>query len=131
MANGTLERILYLEDEPDIQTIAQLALETIGQFTVEACSSGAEAIEKAENFAPDLMLLDVMLPDMDGPTTLSELRKLSRTAETPAVFMTAKVQSQEVEAFKAMGALDVIAKPFNPATLADQLKDIWNNRDQQ
>ncbi len=120
-----LNRILYVEDEPDIQTIGKLALETVGGFTVEVCSSGQEAIERAEGFAPDLILLDVMMPGMDGPSTLQALREQQRIADTPVIFITAKVQAQEIEEFKAMGAMDVIAKPFDPMTLSETIKEIW------
>lgn len=124
----SLQRILYVEDDPDIQQIAMMVLDTIAGFTVRACSSGREAVATAVSFQPDLMLLDVMMPGMDGPETLRELRKFSELAQTPAVFMTAKVQPQEVQEYLAMGALAVIAKPFDPMTLADELRSIWLKR---
>lgn len=120
-----LTRILYVEDEPDIQMVARLALETLGGFTLEICSSGKEALEKINAFQPQLMLLDVMMPGMDGPTTLGELRKLAPFASTPAIFMTAKVQPSEVAGYKAIGAVDVIPKPFDPMTLSTQVQAIW------
>ena len=120
-----LERILYVEDDPDIQTIAMMVLETISGYDVTACSSGKDAIAAAQNFTPDLILLDVMMPGMDGPETLSELRKLSGFESIPAVFMTAKVQPQEVEGYLHLGAVGVIAKPFDPMTLAEELEKIW------
>ena len=125
MSSTELNRILYVEDEPDIQAVARLALETVGGFIVEVCNSGEEALNKAPQFMPELILLDVMMPGMDGPSTLTALRKQETTATTPVVFMTAKVQPQEVEQYKQMGALDVIAKPFDPMTLADSIKSIW------
>lgn len=109
-----LQRILYVEDEADIRAVAQLALEAVGGFKVKTCASGEEALREAEAFAPDLLLLDVMMPGMDGPTTLKSLWKISSLAEVPAVFMTAKVQPTEINYFKSLGALDVIAKPFDP-----------------
>ena len=120
-----LTRILYVEDEPDIQMVARLALETLGGFTLEICSSGKEALDKISAFQPQLMLLDVMMPGMDGPTTLGELRKLPQFSTTPAVFMTAKVQTSEVAGYKAIGAVDVIPKPFDPMTLSTQVQAIW------
>lgn len=120
-----LTRILYVEDEPDIQMVARLALETLGGFTLEICSSGKEALEKIGAFQPQLMLLDVMMPGMDGPTTLGELRKLAPFTSTPAIFMTAKVQPSEVAGYKAIGAADVIPKPFDPMTLSTQVQAIW------
>jgi two-component system, OmpR family, response regulator len=120
-----LQRILYVEDEPDIQTIAQIALESIGGFTVEICPTGRDAIARAPAFAPDLLLLDVMMPGMDGPTTLAALRNLQQTANTPAIFMTAKAQPHEIRRFLDLGALDVITKPFDPMTLSDSIREIW------
>jgi two-component system OmpR family response regulator len=125
MARTGLRRILCVEDEPDIQMVARLALEEIGGFKVEVCGSGAEAVERAPKLKPDLILLDVMMPDMDGPTTLEALRKLPEVAETPVIFMTAKVQAHEVVRYKELGALGVIAKPFDPMTLPETLKRMW------
>lgn len=125
MGTKKLQRILYVEDEPDIQAVAQIALESVGGFTLKTCSSGTEAIAAATDFNPDLILLDVMMPGMDGPTTLVELRKLPSTASTPAMFMTAKVQPQEIEYFKSLGALDVVTKPFDPMSLSSHIQDIW------
>ena len=121
-----LNRIIYAEDEPDIQEVALMALDDIGGFKVEACNSGQEMLDKAIAFKPDLILLDVMMPNLDGPATLAQLRKLPELVNTPAAFMTAKVQPKEVEHFLALGAIGVIPKPFDPMTLADQIRDIWN-----
>lgn len=123
-----LERILMVEDEPDIQTVARLALETVGGFTVAACDSGEQALAMAPAFGPDLILLDVMMPGMDGPSTLTALRRIPALQSVPVVFMTAKVQPQEVESFMGLGAEAVIAKPFDPMALADQVRAIWSNR---
>lgn len=123
-----LNRILMVDDEPDIRIVAHLSLTAVGGFSVELCSSGQEAIQKAEAFAPDLILLDVMMPGMDGPTTLGKLRGLPALEHTPVIFMTAKVQPQEVARLKATGALDVLAKPFDPMTLPDSLRRIWSAR---
>ena len=109
----------------DIQTVTRFALESVGGFEVSVCSSGFEALEIAPTLKPDLILLDVMMPDMDGPTTLDRLRNLPATATVPVVFMTAKVQPHEVAAYRELGAKDVIAKPFDPATLADTVRQIW------
>ncbi|HHH48541.1 MAG TPA: response regulator [Gammaproteobacteria bacterium] len=125
MNSNELERILFVEDEADIQAVAQVALEAVGGFTVRICSSGEEALRVAEAFAPQLILSDVMMPDMDGPATLIALRRLPALADTPAIFMTARVLPQEVEQLRACGAMAVIAKPFDPMTLAQQIKDIW------
>jgi diguanylate cyclase (GGDEF)-like protein len=118
-------RILYVEDEPDIRQVAQMALEGVGGFTVHACSSGAEALSVLPQFKPDLILLDVMMPGIDGPTTLARLRELPGAEGIPAVFMTAKVQPHEIAELKAIGALDVIPKPFDPMTLSQTVGSIW------
>ncbi len=124
----TLQKILYVEDEADIREIAQLALGLVGGYELLICSSGQDALAKASAFAPDLLLLDVMMPDMDGPTTLTKLREFPSLTRTPAVFMTAKVQPSEVASLRNCGALEVIAKPFDPMTLATQLRLIWDAR---
>jgi two-component system, OmpR family, response regulator len=124
---NTLQRILYVEDEVDIQAVAKLALEMVGGFTVKICSSGEEAMKEAVAFAPDMILLDVMMPGMDGPGTLAALRTLPSLATVPVAFMTAKVQPQEVAHYKSLGARDVIAKPFDPMTLADKVRAIWKS----
>ena len=120
-----MQRILYVEDEPDIQAVAKLALEQVGRFTLEVCSSGQEALDKAEKFAPHLMLLDVMMPEMDGPTTLKKLRGIAGLEAIPAIFMTARVQPHELQEYMDMGVADVIAKPFDPMMLSNQIRDIW------
>ena len=122
---STLQRILYVEDEPDIQAVAKLALEMVGGFNVKICSSGEEAVREAEAFAPDMILLDVMMPGMDGPSTLKALRTLPALADIPVAFMTAKVQPAEVALYRTLGARDVIAKPFDPMALASQVRAIW------
>ncbi len=120
-----LQRILMVDDDSDIRTVAQISLTAVGGFTVEVCGSGPEALERAPAFGPDLILLDVMMPGMDGPTTLRRLREIPALAQTPVIFMTAKVQPQEVVQLKACGAMDVLAKPFDPMALPDSLRRIW------
>ena len=120
-----LTRILFVEDEQDIQMVARLALEALGGYTVEICSSGDVALHRAPGFQPQLFLLDVMMPGMDGPSTLKMLRALPQFAYTPVIFMTAKVQPGEVVGYKKLGAVDVIPKPFDPIILASRVQDIW------
>lgn len=122
-----LERIMLIEDDPDIQAVGQLALEAVGGFTVQVCGSGQEAIKRAPTFAPDLILLDVMMPGMDGPSTLAALRAQSATAAIPVMFMTAKVQPHEIAHYKELGAVEVISKPFDPMTLSDSIRTIWES----
>ena len=128
MADEELKKIMIVEDALDIQMVARIALEKKGGFTVAVCSSGKEALEKAEEFQPDLILLDVMMPGMDGPTTLTSLRDIPSVAQTPVIFMTAKVQPQEVARYIDLGAINVIAKPFDPMSLADTIKTMWSNK---
>lgn len=125
MNESALRKILYVEDEPDIQTIARLALQDIGGFDMQICTTGGEALDVAEAYGPDLIILDVMMPGMDGPTTLTELRKKPALRDVPALFMTAKVQPQELEQLRSQGAEEVIAKPFDPMTLAETVREIW------
>lgn len=121
-----LRTILYVEDDPDIQEVVTMSLEMVGGYQVTVASSGREALLLVDDSTPDLILLDVMMPDMDGPTTLGHLRTRPELAHTPIVFITAKVQATEIEYFKSLGAVDVIAKPFDPVTLAAQVQAIWD-----
>jgi len=122
----SLTQILLVEDEPDIQLVARLALENVGGFKVRVCSSGLEALAVAPELQPDLILLDVLMPDLDGPATLVELRKIPTLRSTPVIFLTAKVQAHEVQHYRAIGAVDVIAKPFDPMSLAENVRKIWH-----
>lgn len=117
--------VLYVEDDEDIRDIAEMALEG-EDFVLLSCSCGDDALEKAALSHPDLLLLDVMMPDMDGPTTLRHLRDMPHLANTPAIFMTAKVQPSEVQAYRDCGAIGVISKPFDPMSLADDIKNLMS-----
>ncbi|HEY0844691.1 MAG TPA: response regulator [Noviherbaspirillum sp.] len=129
MGRPPLTHILYVEDDPDIRIIAQLALESVGGFQLRICSSGQEALDTvAAGYAPDLVLLDVMMPSMDGPSTLAALRRLAPTAGTPAIFMTAKVQAAEIAHYRSLGAIGVVAKPFDPMRLAQQVRELWEQQ---
>jgi len=116
-------RILHVDDEPDIREVVDMSLALNPDFEVRACSSGAEAIQTAAEWLPYLILLDVMMPGMDGPTTLTELRKNPQTSKIAVIFMTARAQTSEVEQFISLGAEGVISKPFDPMTLAMQVQD--------
>jgi len=124
-ANSELQRILLVEDDPDIQLVAKLSLVDIGGFLVEICGSGQQALEKVGEFLPQLILLDVMMPGMDGISTLRELRLLPSVAHAPVVFMTAKAQPDEVAEYRRIGAVDVIVKPFDPLELSAEVEAIW------
>lgn len=121
-------RILYVEDEPDIREVTRLALEFSGRFDVRICESGSQALHEAAVFGPDLILLDVMMPGMDGLTLMNHLRGVTRTQDTPVVFMTAKVQTSEVSRYLDLGAAGVIPKPFDPRTLGDRVIEILATR---
>jgi len=120
-----LNKILYAEDEPDIREIATLALEAFGGFEVVTCPSGETVVDIALTFKPELILLDVMMPGMDGPATLSVLKAHELLKEIPVIFLTAKILPAEIERFKVLGAIDVISKPFDPMKLAEQVTEIW------
>jgi len=128
MSLQKLEKVLCVEDEEDIRKVQAIALADLGGFKVLTCASGAEAIQEAPAFGPQLILLDVMMPGMDGPTTLKSLRTISGLEQTPVIFVTAKVQPDEIDYYLELGALEVISKPFDPMTLASQLRQIWELR---
>jgi CheY-like chemotaxis protein len=111
-------RILHVDDEPDIREVVDISLGLNPEFEVRACSTGEEAITAAAEWSPILILLDVMMPGMDGPTTLAHLRKNPKTSDIPVLFMTARAQTREVEHIISLGAQGVISKPFDPMTLA-------------
>lgn len=121
-------RILHVDDDDDIRAIAMIALETVGGLDVAQAASGEEALTMIEDFQPDLLLLDVMMPGMTGDILLGKIRQKSNFAEVPTIFMTAKAQSGDVAHLLKLGVLDVIVKPFDPMTLADQITAIWENR---
>ncbi|MCF6780436.1 response regulator [Stutzerimonas stutzeri] len=120
-----LKRILHVEDDPSIQAVAKVALEAIGGFQVLSCASGQQAVEEVEQFAPQFILLDVMMPGMGGPETLAKLGQRVDLSTIPVAFMTAKVQPGEIENLRKLGAQDVIIKPFDPMRLASQIQAIW------
>lgn len=117
--------VLLVEDDPDIQLITRLILEKKGLFHVRGSSNGLEALALLREFRPDLILLDVMMPGMDGISTMQALQAAPEGyAQIPVVFMTAKVQPAEVELYYTLGATDVIAKPFEPFALIERLQRI-------
>jgi two-component system, OmpR family, response regulator len=120
-----LKRILYVDDEPDILAVTTMTLTALGDYEVEACSSGPEALGKVEAYQPDLIMLDVMMPEMSGPQTLEALSAMSAAAHIPVLFITASAQPKEVERLRGLGAIDVIVKPYDPEKLCDQVADIW------
>lgn len=115
-------RLLYVDDEPDIREIAGLSLGLDPGLEVKLCSNGEEALGAVEAWRPDAILLDVMMPGLDGPATLQRLRALPAGSGLPVIFVTARAQSSEVRRFLALGAVGVISKPFDPMTLAAQTR---------
>jgi CheY-like chemotaxis protein len=122
-----LQKVMLVDDNSDIRAIVKLALEKVGGLTVCACESGPEALEKLAEFKPQLVLLDVMMPDMDGPTVFKRIREQTGMADIAIVFLTAKATNREIQTLLALGPLDVIVKPFDPITLHEQVKALWAN----
>jgi CheY-like chemotaxis protein len=118
----TAIRILHVDDEPDIREVVELSLGLDPIFVLQSCGSGKEALAVAAQWQPDFILLDVMMPVMDGPATLAQLRQNARTAGIPVIFMTARAQAREVDRFRSLGAVGVIPKPFDPMTLAASVR---------
>jgi len=125
MKRNSLQQILYVDDEPDIREIVQMALGLVPTLTVTVAESGMRALQSMLTNKPDLVLLDVMMPNMDGPTTLQQMRASPQLQAIPVIFMTAKAMPQEVARFRALGAAAVIAKPFDPMLLAEHVFAIW------
>ena len=115
-------RLLHVDDEPDIREIVQISLSLDPEMETRSCGSGQEALDVIQVWTPDVILLDVMMPIMDGPTTFARLRENPQTANIPVVFMTARAQPRELDRLLAMGAVDVIPKPFDPMGLAARLR---------
>ena len=124
---NVLKKILYVEDQKDIQLVTQYALESIAKFDMKTCSNGKEALDAIHAYAPDLVLLDVMMPIMDGPTTLENIRKQEKFSKIPIIFMTAKILPNEVSELMELGATGVITKPFDPVTLGELVREIYNS----
>jgi len=125
----SLQRILLADDEPDILEVSKIALETVGGFEVEVCSSGAELLQLLPDFRPDLIIMDVLMPDMAGPEVLSRVRQLPDYSGIPVIFLTGVANGIELKALRDSGAADVILKPFDPMTLADRVDGIWDSVD--
>ena len=117
-------RVLVIDDEEDVRFVAQLSLGRVGGMTVLEATSGEEGVARARADQPDFILLDMMMPGMDGAATFRALRAGPDTAEIPVVFLTAKAMSGEVQRLKELGAKGVVLKPFDPMTLADEIRAI-------
>jgi len=120
-----LNRICYVEDDEDIQRIVRMTLERVGKMTVEVVGDPTMAIEAMTAFRPDLVMLDWMMPKMDGPTLFRQMKLRPETSSLPVVFITAKASPHDLEELLRLGAAGAISKPFSPKDLPDQLRAIW------
>ena len=120
-----LNKICYVEDDEDIQRIVRLSLEKIGKMTVEVVGDPMVAIERIIAFKPDMVMLDWMMPIMDGPTLFRQMKARPETKDLPVVFITAKAAQRDLDELMALGAVGAISKPFSPKDLPDQLRALW------
>ncbi len=120
-----LNRVCYVEDDEDIQRIVRMSLERVGKMTVEVVGDPMQAIERIKAFKPEIVMLDWMMPGMDGPTLFRKMREVPETRDVPVVFITARASQRELDELRAMGAAGVLSKPFSPKDLPEQLRAIW------
>ncbi|HZQ71413.1 MAG TPA: response regulator [Burkholderiales bacterium] len=125
MPDRPLNRVCYVEDDEDIQRIVRMSLERIGKMTVEVVGDPLVAIDAMTRFAPDLVMLDWMMPGLDGPALFRKMKEQPETSAYPVVFITAKASPKELEELMRLGAAGAISKPFSPKDLPDQLREIW------
>ena len=121
-----LNHILYVEDDDDIRELVRISLEEVAGYKVDICSSGQQAIDICDKIFPQMVILDVMMPDIDGLAVLKHYRNLPKFKNTPFVFMTAKIQSQEIRQYESLGISGIISKPFDPARLGERVEEIWD-----
>lgn len=117
-------KILHVEDDKDVQEIAKIALQMSGEFELKQCLSALEALAIADEYRADILLLDVMMPEMTGDSLLAKLREMPHYVNTPAIFMTARAHDSEVDALKKAGGIAVIVKPFDPLTLGEKILSV-------
>ena len=125
MPERALNRVCYVEDDEDIQRIVRMSLERIGKMTVSVVSDPTKAIDAIVAFKPDLVMLDWMMPAMDGPTLYKHMKANPQTSALPVVFITAKAAQRDLDELVSLGAAGTISKPFSPKDLPDQLRAIW------
>lgn len=126
-----LRRILLADDEPDIREVSRIALEMVGGCEVEVCSSGFEVLRKVAEFEPDMIVIDVMMPDKGGLEVLEELRQDPRHKDLPIVFLTGVALDSDIQDLRRSGVVEVIRKPFDPMNLANQVAIIWSEIHEQ
>lgn len=120
-----LKRILYAEDETDVQKVVRLIIRSMSDYDLKICDNGKLLLECVEDYNPDLILLDVMMPEMDGPTTYQNLQLNEKTKNIPVIFITAKAQIHEIETLKNAGVMGIITKPFVPMMLCSDIQKLW------
>lgn len=121
---NTIHSVLLVDDDQNIRFVAQMSLEGLTKWEIVLAESGEDALKKVSEKRPDIILLDMMMPGMDGPTTFAKLKEKPELASVPVIFMTAKVQTHEIESYRQLGAAGVITKPFDPMKLADEIRQI-------
>jgi two-component system OmpR family response regulator len=126
LGRNILSRILLADDEPDILEISRIALETVGGFSVEVCSSGDALLRRLPEFKPDLVIIDFLMPDMAGVELLRAVRLVPGYEAIPVVFLTGVIRGDDLETLRASEAAEVVLKPFDPMTLADRINGIWD-----
>jgi len=127
MPETALQRVSYVEDDEDIQRIVRMSLERIGKITVQVVSDPMLAIESIKAFRPELVMLDWMMPGMDGPTLFRKMKETPEVSDLPVVFITAKASQKELDELRNLGAVGTISKPFSPKDLPEQLRAIWKS----
>ncbi len=127
MSKNPLQHVLYVDDEPDMRMLVQMTLENMGGIKVTVCDSGLHALEAAHDTQPQMIVLDAMMPDMDGPSILKEIQGDPKIAAIPVIFLTAKTDPEAISALKAAGAKGVINKPFDLVALPDQIRKLWES----
>jgi two-component system OmpR family response regulator len=125
VAHSALKQLLYVDDDPDIRAIVRIALGHVA--SIRMAESGERALQLVNESKPDLVLMDVMMPGLDGPSTMKRIREQSRFAALPVIFVTAKAMPAEVARFLKMGADGVIAKPFDPIQLGANVRSLWSD----
>lgn len=124
MSTATLNTILHIDDDDDIRSIAAMSLETLGGFDVISCNGYESAREALKNNKPDFIIIDVMMPNIDGPETLKRLREEDLTSDAPVAFMTAKIMESELQRLEQLNINGIIKKPFDPSTICDEIREI-------
>jgi len=126
MPTRPLDKVLYVEDDEDIQRIVRMSLERVGKMSIDIVSNSLQAIDRMKAYKPDLVMLDWMMPEMDGPTLFRKMQEDPEVAPLPVIFITAKASPRELEELVRLGAKGTISKPFSPKDLPDQLRALWH-----